>query len=84
MGPASVARATRPSHKFRLVLADQRGRPMVPPQRPKLADGSLDLPTVLFDLELDLLPLIERAQSSALDCRHMDKHIVATALRLIK
>jgi hypothetical protein len=39
------------------------------------------LAAVLFDLILDLLPLVERAQSSALDSRDMDKHILATALR---
>ena len=44
--------------------------------RPKLAEGHLTLrfhsrcfPAVLFDLILDVLPLIERAQSGALDAR---------------
>src|SRR5262245_6254362 len=38
---------------------------------------------VLFNLILDLLPFIERAQSSALNSGDMDKHVpAATALRL--
>src|SRR5207244_6789490 len=38
---------------------------------------------VLFDLILDLLPFIERTQSSALDCGDVDEHVLAaTALRL--
>jgi hypothetical protein len=57
--------------------------------RPKLADRSLDLEVhrrcfaaVLFDLILDVLPFIERAQSSALDRGDVDEHIPAALLRL--
>ena len=79
---------TAVSHKFRLVLAEQRRRPMAPPQRsPETRVWSLHLeihrgglPAVLFDLILDVLPFIEGAQSRALDRRDMDKHILATAL----
>src|SRR4029450_4850267 len=39
---------------------------------------------VLFDLILDLLPLVERAQSSALDCGDVDEHVFAARLRLNK
>jgi len=39
-------------------------------------------PAVLFDLILDLLPFIERAQSSALDRGDMDEHVFAASLRL--
>src|SRR6266478_5565181 len=39
---------------------------------------------VLFHLILDLLPLVERAQSSTFDCRDVDKHVSAAALRLNK
>src|SRR5215475_9690846 len=41
-------------------------------------------PTVLFDLIFDLLPLVERAQSSTFDCRDVNKDISAPALRLNK
>jgi hypothetical protein len=34
---------------------------------------------VLFHLILDLLPLVERAQSSTFDCRDVDKHVSAAA-----
>jgi hypothetical protein len=54
-----------------------------------LADRSLDLEihrrcfaAVLFDLILDVLPFIERAQSSALDCGDVDEHVPAALLRL--
>jgi hypothetical protein len=58
--------------------------------RPKLADRSLDLeinrrclPAVLFELILDLLPFIKRAQSGALDRGDMHEHVLAAAtLRL--
>ena len=56
-------------------------KPTASPQRSP-ETRSLDLEihrrcfsAVLFDLILDLLPLIERAQSSALDSRDVDKHI---------
>src|SRR5215471_4689360 len=59
---------------------------------PKLTNNrSFDLeihrrcfPAVLFDLILDLLPLVERAQSSTFDCRDVNKDISAPALRLNK
>src|SRR5215813_7745600 len=41
-------------------------------------------PAVLFDLKLDLLPFIERAQSSALDRGDVDEHVFAASLRLDK
>jgi hypothetical protein len=41
-------------------------------------------PAVLFDLILDLLPFIERAQSSALDRGDVDEHVFAASLRLDK
>src|SRR5215467_8732727 len=41
-------------------------------------------PAVLFDLILDLLPFIERAQSSALNRGDMDEHVFAASLRLDK
>jgi len=57
---------------------------------PKLAVGYLTLrftadvfPTVLFDLILEVLPFIERAQSRALDRRHVDEYVFAACLRLI-
>src|SRR6266540_4415237 len=58
--------------------------------RPKLADRSLDLeinrrclPAVLFELILDLLSFIKRAQSGALDRGDMHEHVLAAAtLRL--
>src|SRR6266545_1580932 len=63
-------------------------KPTASPQRSP-ETRSLDLEihrrcfsAVLFDLILDLLPLIERAQSSALDSRDVDKHIPAALLRL--
>ena len=40
------------------------------------------LPAVLFDLILDVLPFIERAQSGALDGGHVDEHVPAARLRL--
>src|SRR6516165_3775502 len=39
-------------------------------------------PTVLYDLILDLLPLVERAQSTTLDGENVNKDILAAALRL--
>ena len=58
--------------------------------RPKLFDRSSDLeihrgrlPAILFQLIFNLLPLIERAQPSALDSGDMNKHISAAALRSI-
>src|SRR5215813_1646000 len=39
-------------------------------------------PAVLFDLILDVLPFVERAQSCALDCGDMDEHVLAATLRL--
>src|SRR5262249_8837585 len=57
--------------------------------RPKLTDRSLDLEihrrcfaAVLFDLILDVLPFIERAQSGALDGGHVYEHLAAARLRL--
>src|SRR5262252_3203495 len=41
-------------------------------------------PAVLFDLKLDLLPFIERAQSSALDRGDVNEHVFAASLRLDK
>src|SRR5215470_6918655 len=41
-------------------------------------------PAVLFHLILDLLPFIERAQSSLLDRGDMDEHVFAACLRLDK
>src|SRR5215471_20839462 len=41
-------------------------------------------PVVLFDLILEVLPFIERAQSSALDRGDVDEHIFAACLRLDK
>src|SRR5262249_49894902 len=41
-------------------------------------------PAVLLDLVLEVLPFIERAQSSALDRGDVDKYIFATCLRLDK
>src|SRR5262249_20606900 len=41
-------------------------------------------PAVLFDLKLDLLPFIERAQSSALDRGDVDEYVFAACLRLDK
>src|SRR5262249_38154142 len=41
-------------------------------------------PAVLFDLILDLLPFIERAQSSAPDRGDVDEHVFAASLRLDK
>ena len=50
--------------------------------RPKLTDRSFDLEihrrcfaAALFDLILDVLPFIERAQSRALDRGHVDEHL---------
>src|SRR5262245_59343051 len=55
----------------------------------KFASGSLDLEihgrcfsAVLFDLILDVLPFIERAQPSALNSGDMNEHVPAAALRL--
>jgi len=64
-------------------------KPTASPQRSP-ETRSLDLEihrrcfsAVLFDLILDLLPFIERTQSSALDCGDVDEHVLAaTALRL--
>src|SRR5262249_19466194 len=39
-------------------------------------------PAVLFDLILNALPFIERAQSCALDCGDVDEHVLAATLRL--
>ena len=39
---------------------------------------------VLFDLILEVLPFIERAQSSALDRRDVDEYVFAACLRLNK
>src|SRR5262252_10835241 len=57
--------------------------------RPKLAVGHLTLrfhrrcfPTVLFDLILEVLPFIERAQSSAFDRGDVDGYVFASCLRL--
>jgi hypothetical protein len=36
---------------------------------------------VIFDLIFDVLPFIERAQSSALDCGDVDEHVFAARLR---
>ena len=41
-------------------------------------------PAVLFDLILEVLPFIERAQSSALDRRDVDEYVFAACLRLNK
>src|SRR5215471_21138401 len=41
-------------------------------------------PVVLFDLILEVLPFIERAQSSALDRGDVDEYIFAACLRLDK
>jgi hypothetical protein len=41
-------------------------------------------PAVLFDLILEVLPFIERAQSSALDRGDVDEHVFAAWLRLDK
>jgi len=38
--------------------------------------------TVLFDFILDVLPFVERAQSSALNCGDVDEHVPAARLRL--
>src|SRR6266498_5576845 len=65
-------------------------KPTASPQRSP-ETRSLDLEihrrcfsAVLFDLILDLLPFIERAQSSALDCGDVDEHVFAARLRLNK
>jgi hypothetical protein len=65
-------------------------KPTASPQRSP-ETRSLDLEihrrcfsAVLFDLILDLLPLVERAQSSTFDCRDVYKHVSAAALRLSK
>src|SRR6266545_2784258 len=65
-------------------------KPTASPQRsPETRSLDLEIhrrcfPAVLFDLILDLLPLIERAQSSTFDCRDVNKDISAPALRLNK
>src|SRR6516165_11599710 len=76
----------RPLHR-RLVESE---KPTASPQRsPKLTDRSFDLEihrrcfaAVFFDLILNLLPLVERAQSSTLDRRDVDEHVPAAPLRL--
>src|SRR5262245_42210378 len=69
----------------------ESGQPTASRDRPKFAVGYLTLrstadvfPAVLLDLILDLLPFIERAQSSALDRRDVDEHVFAASLRLDK
>src|SRR5262249_47444734 len=59
--------------------------------RPKPTDRSFDLKihrrcfaAALFDLILEVLPFIERAQSSALDRGDVDEHVFAACLRLDK
>src|SRR2546429_7481223 len=76
----------RPLHR-RLLESE---KPTASPQRSP-ETRSLDLEihrrcfsAVLFDLILDLLPLVERAQSSTFDCRDVYKHVSAAALRLSK
>jgi hypothetical protein len=76
----------RPLHR-RLVESE---KPTASPQRsPETRSFDLEIhrrcfSAVLFDLILDLLPLVERAQSSTFDCRDVDKHVSAAALRLNK
>src|SRR5262249_34192498 len=57
----------------------------------RIASESLDLEihgrcfsAVLLDLILDVLPFVERVQSSALDCGDVDEDVLAATLRLNK
>ena len=73
---------TRPTNVF-------QPQPRLPQRSPETRSLDLEIhrgcfSAVLFDLILDLLPLVERAQSSTFDCRDVYKHVSAAALRLSK
>jgi hypothetical protein len=48
--------------------------PILPSLEPEIHRRCL--PAVFFDLILDLLPLVERTQSGALDSGDMNKHVL--------
>src|SRR5262249_5934631 len=74
------------------MSAMESGQPTASPSRSSENRGRLlnleihrrCFPAVLFDLILEVLPLVERAQSSALDRGDVDEYVFAARLRLNK
>src|SRR5215472_13304691 len=86
---SASARGALASHECRQwrVASLLRHRSDPPETRDRLLNLEIHrrgFPSVLFDLILEVLPFIERAQSSALDRRDVDEYVFAACLRLNK